>query len=245
MDFGKMFKGCCGNLQPGMCKLTMNGKTAVKCQDGTYKTYNLQQDRLVNISNFGFDADGMFFVIPTMSLKPGDIILLPNENGVSRPKCVLEVHSSKKIITSIVVIDYDTSEVKTIKPTRHVIMGATWFCGKIVNLLGNSFKSSKGMNGLMKIYFMSQLFGGGKKMSSDSMGGMFGDMNPMMFMMMSGGDGMNLFDGMLGDNDLFGFGDGEGLFGMNDDDTDEEDTEEEEAPVKTSKKKVTKKTEEE
>ena len=70
-QFGSMF----GRLQSGMCKLTMNGNIAVKCSNG-YKTYNVKKGTLTNVSNFCFNVDEMFFIIPTSKVVVGDIIII-------------------------------------------------------------------------------------------------------------------------------------------------------------------------
>lgn len=180
------FNGAMGKIAPGMCRLTMNGGIAVKCSKG-YKTYNMKKDTLTNVTNFCFNiGDEMFFVMPTTKVKIGDIILVDG-----RPKCVLK--SDRKRIE---VIDYETSEVKTIVPERHIFMGNVYFYGKIVSLFGGAFKSGKGMKGIMKMMVMSQMLGGGATAGANN-GGMFGNMGQMMVMgQMFGGDD-NMFADMF------------------------------------------------
>lgn len=172
-----MFNGMFGKVQPGMCKISMNGNIAIKCSNG-YKTYSLSKDRLTNVSSFCLDIPDAFFVIPTNKVSKGDIIIV-----AGKPKCVLE--SGKN---SIKVIDYENSEIREIVPERHVFMGNTYFYGKIVSLFGN-MKSGKGFNGMMRMMMMSQLFGG----QQENVGGM----NPMMFMLMGSKD--NPFDDLIGE----------------------------------------------
>lgn len=189
-DFSKFF----GRIEPGKCRLTMNGGIAVQTGPSTYKTYNVEKGTLTNVSNFCFDPGmDIFFVMPTNKVKEGDIVLIDNS-----PKCVIK--ADKKVIT---VMDYKTSEIKQIVPERHIFMGNTVFFGKIVSILGN--KAGKGMGGMLKMMMMSQLFGGNK---TDNGGGMFGNMGQMMAMqMMMGNDDSftNMFDGLgfdaIGDTD--------------------------------------------
>lgn len=54
MNMSGFMNGMFGKIQPGMCRLGMNGEVAVKTNNG-YKTYNLKTGRLVNCSNFVFD----------------------------------------------------------------------------------------------------------------------------------------------------------------------------------------------
>lgn len=176
------FNGLFGKIAPGMCRLTMNGNIAVKCENG-YKSYNVKKGTLTNVTNFCFNVgDEMFFVIPTNKVEVGDIILVQG-----KPKCVTEVN--KKIIT---VIDYENSEVRQVVPERHVFMGSTYFYGKVISMFGNSFKQGKGLGNVMKMMMMSQMLGSGSQQ-----GGMFGGgMGQVMAMSMFMG-GNNPFDGMF------------------------------------------------
>ena len=181
------FNGLFGKVAPGMCRLTMNGGIAVKCNNG-YKSYNIKKGRLTNVTNFCFNVgDEMFFVIPTTHVEVGDIILVGG-----KPKCVIK--ADKKIIE---VIDYENSEVRQVVPERHVFMGSTYFYGKIISMFGDSFKKGKGMGNVMKMMMMSQMLGGGNA-NSPQQGGLFsGGMGQMMAMSMFMGGGNNPFEGMF------------------------------------------------
>lgn len=186
-ETNNLFNGAMGKIAPGMCRLTMNGGIAVKCSKG-YKTYNMKKDTLTNVTNFCFNmGDEMFFVMPTTKVKVGDIILVDG-----RPKCVLK--SDRKRIE---VIDYETSEVKTIVPERHIFMGNVYFYGKIVSLFGGAFKGGKGMKNIMQMMVLSQMFGNGSTAGVNG-GGMFGNMGQMMVMsQMFGGSEGNMFADMF------------------------------------------------
>ena len=176
------FNGLFGKIAPGMCRLTMNGNIAVKCENG-YKSYNVKKGTLTNVTNFCFNVgDEVFFVIPTNKVEVGDIILVQG-----KPKCVTEVN--KRIIT---VIDYENSEVRQVVPERHVFMGSTYFYGKVISMFGNSFKQGKGLGNVRKMMMMSQMLGSGSQQ-----GGMFGGgMGQVMAMSMFMG-GNNPFEGMF------------------------------------------------
>ena len=175
------FNGMFGKIAPGMCRLTMNGNIAVKCNNG-YKSYNVTKGTLTNVTNFCFNVgDEMFFVIPTNKVEIGDIILVGG-----KPKCVTAV--DKKVIT---VIDYENSEERKVIPERHVFMGSTYFYGKIVSMFGNSFKKGKGLGNIMKMMMFSQMMGGNTPSSQNNS---FGQMMAMS-MFMGGKD--NPFDGMF------------------------------------------------
>lgn len=172
------FNGLFGKVAPGMCRLTVNGKIAVKCSNG-YKSYDVKKGTLTNVTNFCFNVgDEMFFVIPTNKVEVGDIILVSG-----KPKCVTQV--DKKIIT---VIDYENSEVRQVVPERHVFMGSTYFYGKIISMFGNAFKDGKGLGNVMKMMMFSSMMGG--KDSNSSMG-------QMMAMSMFMGGKESPFEGMF------------------------------------------------
>ena len=194
------FNGLFGKVAPGMCRLTMNGNIAVKCANG-YKSYNIKQGRLTNVTNFCFNVgDEMFFVIPTTHVEVGDIILVGG-----KPKCVIK--ADKKIIE---VIDSENSEVRQVVPERHVFMGSTYFYGKIISMFGNSFKKGKGLGNVMKMMMMSQMLGGGNTSAGNNPGGLFGGgMGQMMAMSMFMGGG-NPFEDMFDFNiDVDAVDDGE------------------------------------
>lgn len=178
----KSFNGMFGKIEPGKCRLTMNGGIAVKCSNGEYKTYNVKKGTLTNVTNFCFNiGDEMFFIIPTNKVAIGDIILVGG-----KPKCVIE--SNKKTIK---VIDYENSEIREVVPERHIFMGSTYFYGKIVSMFGNSFKNGKGLSNMVKMMMMTQMMGGG---NTNGMGN-FGQMMAMSMMM--GDKTSNPFDGMF------------------------------------------------
>ena len=213
-DSSKFFNGFFGKVQPGMCRLTMNGNIAIKCSNG-YRTYNDKQQRLTNVTNFCFDMGSeLFFVIPTMKVSEGDIILVEG-----KPKYVIAI--SKAYIE---VVDYETSEIKKIVPERHVFMGSSYCYGKIVSMFGSNFKGGRGLKKIMKMMMMSQIFGGQNGGSSDFGMGNIGQMM-MMSSLFGGNSDMDFF------NDMF-----DGLsFDIDDEETDR--------PAKKTKKKVVKKVE--
>ncbi len=183
------FNGMFGKIAPGMCRLTMNGNIAVKCNNG-YKSYNIKKGTLTNVTNFCFNVgDEMFFVIPTNKVEVGDIILVGG-----KPKCVTS--ADKKIIT---VIDYENSEVRQVVPERHVFMGNTYFYGKIVSMFGDAMKGKKGMNKMMSYMMMSEMMKGNGNGFNNSNNNSMSAMLP--FMMMNGNGFGNMFDGLFDDEE--------------------------------------------
>ena len=64
-----VFNGMFGKVKPGMCRLSMSGKIAIKTSNG-YKAYDVTKNRLTNCDSFVFDiGEDMFFVIPTNKLE--------------------------------------------------------------------------------------------------------------------------------------------------------------------------------
>lgn len=207
MNFTDCFNGMFGKLGAGMCRLTMNGRIAVKTSGG-YKSYNVATGKLTNCSNFVFNiGDDFFFIIPTNKVDVGDIILVKGT-----PRCVIEV--DKKTLK---VMNYEDMTIDTLVPERHVFMGNTYFYGKIVSLMGtNASKGKDGMKQMMQFMMMSQMMGGNNS-NGMNMGG--NNMLPMMFMM-NGGTG-SIFDGML--DGMFDFGTDTETEHVSEDDEDEEE----------------------
>ena len=217
-----MFGGIIGKIERGACRLSMNGRIAVRTSDG-YKTYNEKTGNLTNCSNFVLDlCDDMFMVIPTRTLNPGDIVLI---NG--KPMYILELKAKNRVEA----MSYEDSTIQTVIPERHAIMGRKFY-GKIVSLMGKGFGCGKGsfFKNMLKLKMMTAMMGGSK--SSDGMLG--GNALPMM-MLMGGGSMDGLFDGMLDDES-------DDAIALPFEDIDETDDEEEEVikPKKTAKKAVKK-----
>lgn len=170
-----MFNGMFGKIAPGMCRLGMNGKVAIKTSNG-YKSYDINTGKLTNCNSFVFDiGEDFFFVIPTNSVKRGDIILADG-----KPRMVLETGKNE-----IKTFCYEDSTISTIVPERHMFMGNTYFYGKIVSMFGNSFGKKGGMKNMMKYMMFSEM------MKGNNISGM-NNMMPMMFMM--NGDMGDMFD---------------------------------------------------
>ena len=220
--FENMFKGVMGRIQPGKCRLSLNGRVAIQTSDG-YKTYNEKTGNLTNCSNFVLDlADDMFFVIPTRTLKPGDIVFI---NG--KPMYILEIKSKNRVEA----MNYEDSTIQTVIPERHAIMGRKFY-GKIVSLMGKGFTGSKGgfFKNMLKLKMMSAMMGGSKDVD-----GMFGGSNALPMMMLMGGGSMDgLFDGIMADEDEGDECSFDGLFGGIDEE-EEEGEEAEEEVVRTAK----------
>ncbi len=207
MDMMNCFNGMFGKLGAGMCRLTMNGRIAVKTSSG-YKSYNVKTGKLTNCSNFVFNiGDDFFFIIPTNKVDVGDIILVKGT-----PRCVIEV--DKKTLK---VMNYEDMTIDTLVPERHVFMGNTYFYGKIVSLMGSTAgKGKDGMKQMMQFMMMSQMMGGSTSGGLNISGN---NMLPMMFMM-NGGSG-SIFDGML--DGMFDFGSTEEPEVTDDDEEEEEE----------------------
>ena len=184
-DFNDMFKGMFKQVKPGYCKISMNGQPAIKTANG-YKVYDFKKNRLVNCTNFAFDMDGMFWIVPTFKVEVGDIILVNN-----KPRCVIEVHPN-----SIKTFSYDESTIDEVVPEHHVFMGKTYCYGKLFSPFMNMTKNDNNMQNMMTMMMMSQMF------NNDSHGyNNMNGINPIMFMMMGNN---NMFEGMF--DGAFNFG---------------------------------------
>lgn len=179
-----LFNGIFGKIAPGMCRISMSGKIAIKTSNG-YKTFDWKTGRLTNCDNFAFDiGEDFFFVIPTNKVEPGDIILV---NG--KPRCILEVGKNE-----IKTFCYEDSTISTIVPERHMFMGKNYFYGKIISMFGEMGKSTgnKGIKQMMKFMMLKEMMDG----KNASNGGM-ASMMPMMALMGGFGGGNSFFDGVL------------------------------------------------
>lgn len=166
-----------GKVAPGMCRISMTGKIAIKTGSG-YKSYDVKTGKLTNCDNFAFDiGEDMFFVIPTNKVCKGDIIL-----ASGKPRCVIEVGKNE-----IKAFCYEDGTIETLVPERHIFLGKQYFYGKIISVFGNMMTGSKGMNNVFKYVMMSEMLKGGTDGNSMS------SMMPMMLMM----NGGNMFDGMF------------------------------------------------
>ena len=177
-EMNKMF----GKIEPGMCRLTMNGGIAVKTANG-YRSYNVKTGRLTNCENFVFNiGEEFFFLIPTNKVTKGDIIL-----ASGKPKCVIEVNKDK-----ITVVSYEDSTIETIIPERHMFMGNTYFYGKIVSMFGGDILKGKGgTKNIMKYMMLSEMMKGGNG----------GSMSNMLPLMMMGGGMSDMFGDLLDSDD--------------------------------------------
>ena len=179
--FDNMFNGVMGKIKNGCCRLGVNGRIAIKTSDG-YKTYDPKTGNVTNCSNFVLDvADDLFMVIPTRTLKAGDIVLI---NG--KPMYIIDVKSKNRVEA----MNYEDSTIQTVIPERHAIMGRRFY-GKIVSLLGNGLGSGKKggfFKNMLKLKMMSSMMGG-------EGGSGFGGNGLAMMMLMGNGSMDGLFDG--------------------------------------------------
>ena len=84
-----MFNGMFMKVQKGLCMLSPCG-IAIKTSSG-YRSYDTRSGKLRNCDNLVFSfGDGLFFVIPSAKVKPGDIIL--NGGKPARAPCVYGQH---------------------------------------------------------------------------------------------------------------------------------------------------------
>ena len=184
-DFGGMFGGLFGPVPKGDCRLGLNGLIAVNVNtvgEPRYKTYDIKTGKLTNCSEFALALDGSFFLIPTMKVAPGDIIV-----GDGGPCCVIE--SGKN---SIRVFSYLRGTIEEKVPEHHIFMGNAYCYAKIFSPLVNMMKGKGGMGNAVKMMMLSKLF------SEGGSAGRGMDMNPMMLMMLAGGGSdffQDMFDG--------------------------------------------------
>ena len=145
------FDNICGRIAPGLCRFSVNGHIAVKTGGG-WRTYDPDKKALINCDHFAFDVgDEFFFVMPTNKVAPGDIIL-----SGGKPRCVISTDG-----TTITAINYEDATIETLLPERHMFMGSTYLCGRIVSMFGQKgLKGPEGKNSLMKYMLLSSMMKG-------------------------------------------------------------------------------------
>lgn len=175
-----------GKIAPNMCRISLDGSIAVKTSHG-YRTYNVNTGKAVNCEGFAFNPGfEMFFLLPTTKAQIGDIILVDG-----KPHCVKSVGTDN----TITAYRYEDSNLVTIVPETYTLFGDVYIYSKIVSLFGtNSTKFGK--NKLMKAMVFSQMFNNGNT-ATNSGANNFGNMSPMMFMMMMGNNGSDMFSGLF------------------------------------------------
>lgn len=190
-----------GRLAPNMCRISLDGSIAVKTSHG-YRTYNVNTGKAVNCEGFAFDPGfEMFFLLPTTTAQVGDIILVDG-----KPHCVKSVGADN----TITAYRYEDSNLVTIVPETYTLFGDVYIYSKVVSFFGNN-STKFGKNKLMKAMVLSQMFSNGNANSGSATNNMnaFGNMNPMMLMMMMGGNGSDMFSGLF-----------DGIMSSDDDDED-------------------------
>ena len=149
MFMDNLLKNVFGKVEPGLCRLTIDGKIAIKTNDG-YKNYNINTKRLVNCEQFVFDiSDDLFFVLLTSNLEIGDIIIINR-----KPKCIIDI-SDKDAIKAV---NYSDGTIETLSPESHVFMGETCIYGKIISLF-QPLQNGNMTNNIMSYMMMSKLMG--------------------------------------------------------------------------------------
>ena len=172
-----VMEGICGKVAPGMCRLGMNGGIAVRTSSG-YRMWDAVKKRLINCDGFAVDVgEDFFFVLPANRVRPGDIIL---SGGM--PVCVLSTDGD-----TVTAVRYESAEVQTLVPERHLFMGNTYLFGRIVSLFGaHGARGKKGAGRMMRYMMLSSMLRGKGEGN--------GNMLPLI-MMGGGGDWMDgLFD---------------------------------------------------
>lgn len=90
MNMSDLMNSYFGKIANGMCRISMNGEIAIKTSNG-YKTYDVENNHLVNCDSFAIDVGSdFFFIIPTNKVNKGDIIL-----AGGKPCCVIEVKDNE------------------------------------------------------------------------------------------------------------------------------------------------------
>ena len=180
-SFGNLFGKMMGPVPSGDIRLGMNGLPAINVNTGgtpQYKTYDYKTGTFTNCSEFAWDLDNSFFLVPATRVSPGDIIM-----GSGGPCCVIE--SGEK---NLKVFSYKRGIIEELVPEQHIFLGNTYCFTKLFSPFANMLKGSKGMDNAVKWMVLS-----GMLSSSGKSAGAGPEMNPLL-LMLAGGE-----NGLLGD----------------------------------------------
>ena len=178
-SFETLFGNLMGPVPAGDVRLGMNGLPAINVNtNGTpqYKTYDVETGTFTNCSEFVWNMEGSFFLIPAIKVKPGDIIM-----GNDGPCCVIE--NGEK---NLKVFSYKRGIIEELVPENHIFMGKTYCFSKLFSPFANMLKGNRGMNNAIRMMVLSSMFSKSENGKTE--------MNPMMLMILAGGEG-----GMLGE----------------------------------------------
>ena len=133
-------------------------------------------------------------IMPTNKVEVGDVILVKDSL-----RCVVEVKEN-----TIMTMNYKTATIEELVPECHILLGNTYFYGKVVNLFscfGNS--SNGGSNQLTQFMMMSQLLGNTGDYGCGCCGNSMNNLMPLLLMNnMNSGQSDNIFTNMF--SGLFG-----------------------------------------
>ena len=153
-----------GKVTSDAVRLSLYG-IAVKSVNGNYVSYDPKSHSIMDVEIVNMPVNGMLYKVPVAikDIKAGDVII---HNKV--PMFVVEVHES-----TVKVVDIREGAEKEIYPTKN-IFGFN-FMTKIVSMLDMSNTGANADNPFGNMLPFLMMSDGGK------------DIDPMMFMLMSGG----------------------------------------------------------
>lgn len=183
-----LFEGAFGPAN-GDLRLALTGTVAVRCSDGRYKTYDVEKDHLIIVSDFTMNGtEGMFFIIPTTNVKKGDLIYVKDKLSF-----VSDVTDDGNRIK---IVNYEDDKIEEILPERYLLWGKTYFFKKIICPFHNIRNAnSKSIRSIMKLLMFGQMFGNGNTVPVGSLisnGNNNLMMNLLMLIMMKGDDSNEL-----------------------------------------------------
>lgn len=184
--FGKF-----GKAAKGEFAMTLDGgKIAIKKPDGTYISWDGQEETLVNNEGLVMGIDAFYYMpTPVNQLQPGDVVI----TGKNSMGWVLEVNAEG---TNVKIQGYG-GHVQNFKPARHVIFPQPYVT-KVVSLfqMGQNQPNFGGFNPMMLMCMGGGIDGDTKSLLLMSLMGAGQPINPMMLMMLAGKDGLGGGDTM-------------------------------------------------
>ena len=167
-----------GKIETNDLKLSMDGKIAIKNNEGNYVVFDTEENKLTNVADFVLDVQDVFYAVPVQTIQVGDLI--KTADGY---KYVIEIGSEGNI-----VLDLQTGKIESILEEAN--MFGFKFYTKVVTLF--DFQSDSEDNEMSKMLPLLMMKDKEGSSSSDLFlmmslfGQNMGNINPMMLMFLDG-----------------------------------------------------------
>lgn len=137
-SLASVFSNMLGTLEPDMVRMTFDGNIAVKTTKG-YKTYNVAKKKAINMDSLVMPDMQAFLLLPSMEVKPGDIIL--------RDGSFYSIISIDNEKGELEAYNYEVGKRENLVRETHCFLGNTYFYSKlfspVLSFFSNKPKTDK------------------------------------------------------------------------------------------------------